>query len=500
MLVRRIRIRRRLLRAVLWLPRGVTRLRLSPRLRAASGFAISLLVHTALLVVLGLLLVWQEMQGAHGITVLPFVEDIGPEPFVEELCIQTIALPTDALGAAARDAAETQLPNAPNIPAPSPHLLAGPGLPEPAAGPQRFTAYDLLAASDVPGGGGFEGRTTSARARLVGQRGGTPASEDAVARGLAWLAAHQRSDGSWRFDHRDSACGGLCRDPGTVGSTTAATGLALLPFLGAGEIGEGCQYQRVVDDGLYYLCSRLLITPLGGDLQEGTMYAQGIAAIALCEAYAMSRDESLRAPAQLAIDFICRAQHEAGGWRYFPGQPGDTTVLGWQLMALKSARLAGLDVPSDVFTRVGQFLDSVQREEGAVYGYQKPDKAPVPTAVGLLGRMYLGWPREDSRLARGVGYLDRLGPSRTDMYFNYYATQVLHHYEGSGWDAWNAALRDRLIATQSRRGHEHGSWHFHDEHGKSGGRLYTTAMCVMILEVYYRHMPLYGRRAVQEDL
>jgi len=495
--VRRIRIPRRLLRAVRRLPRGVTRL--SSCLRAASGFAISLLVHTALLVVLGLLLVWQEMQGSHGVTVLPFVEDIAPEPFVEELCIQAIPLPADVSGTAARAPAETQLPDAPHIPAPSPDLLAGPGLPEPAAGSRRSMSDDLLAATDVPSGG-FEGRTASARARLVGQRGGTPASEDAVARGLAWLAAHQRPDGSWRFDHRDSVCGGLCRDPGIVGSTTAATSLALLPFLGAGEIGEGCQYQRVVADGLYYLCSRLLITPQGGDLQEGTMYAQGIAAIALCEAYAMSRDESLRVPAQLAIDFICRAQHEAGGWRYFPGQPGDTTVLGWQLMALKSARLARLDVSPEVFTRVGKFLDGVQREEGAVYGYQKPDKAAVPTAVGLLGRMYLGWPREDSRLARGAGYLERLGPSRTDMYFNYYATQVLHHYEGSGWDAWNAILRDRLIATQSRRGHEHGSWYFHDEHGKSGGRLYTTAMCVMILEVYYRHMPLYGRRAVQEDL
>jgi hypothetical protein len=295
-------------------------------------------------------------------------------------------------------------------------------------------------------------------------------------------------------------CGGLCRDPGNVGSTTASTGLALLPFLGAGEIGAGSQYEKVVDDGLYYLRSRLLVTSLGGDLQEGTMYAQGIAAIALCEAYAMSRDESLRSAAQLAIDFICHAQHEAGGWRYFPGQPGDTTVLGWQLMALKSAHLAGLTVPVDVLHRVEQFLDSVQREEGAVYGYQKPDKTPVPTAVGLLARMYLGWPREDSRLARGVNYLEKLGPSRTDMYFNYYATQVLHHYEGSGWDAWNTTLRDRLVATQSRRGHEHGSWYFHDEHGKSGGRLYTTAMCVMILEVYYRHMPLYGKRAVARDL
>ncbi len=489
-----------MLRAVLRpLVRG-TRLRVPARLRAASGFLVSLVAHATLLVVLGLLVVWHEMQGSHGVTLLPFVEDLEPVPFVEEISTKVTALPNDVLGAVAGDPAETLLPDAPNIPAPAPHLLAGPGEPELAAGPRKLTSNDPLVVSDAPSGGGFEGRTKTARARLVGQRGGTPGSEDAVARGLAWIAAHQRPDGSWWFDHRDGVCGGLCRDPGSVGSTTAATGLALLPFLGAGEVGEGSQYQKVVDDGLYYLRSRLLVTSLGGDLQEGTMYAQGIAAIALCEAYAMTQDESLRSAAQLAVDFICHAQHEAGGWRYFPGQPGDTTVLGWQLMALKSARLAGLDVPVDVFHRAEQFLDSVQRDGGAVYGYQKPDKVPVPTAVGLLARMYLGWPREDSRLARGVGYLDKLGPSRTDMYFNYYATQVLHHYEGAGWDAWNTTLRDRLVTTQSRRGHEHGSWYFHDEHGKSGGRLYTTAMCVMILEVYYRHMPLYGKRAVERDL
>jgi hypothetical protein len=471
------------------------------RLRAAAGFAVSLIVHATLLVVLGLLVIWHDMGGGtHGVTVLPFVEDFGPEPFVEEITARVTELPADMLGAMAGEPVETQLPDAPNIPAPLPSLLAGPGQREPTAGPQRFTSLDLSASTDAPGGGGFEGRTPTARARMVGQRGGTPASEEAVARGLAWMAAHQRPNGSWWFDHRDGPCGGLCRDPGTVGSTTAATGLALLPFLGAGEIGEGSQYKKVVDDGLYYLRSRILVTPLGGDLQEGTMYAQGIAAIALCEAYAMTRDESLRPAAQLAIDFICRAQHEAGGWRYFPGQPGDTTVLGWQLMALKSARLAGLEVPSETFVRAERFLDSVQSDDGAVYGYQKPDKTPTPTAVGLLSRMYLGWPRADSRLARGVAYLEKLGSSRTDMYFNYYATQVLHHYEGQGWDAWNTALRDRLVATQSRRGHEHGSWYFHDEHGKSGGRLYTTAMCVMILEVYYRYMPLYGRRAVEEDL
>jgi hypothetical protein len=267
--------------------------------------------------------------------------------------------------------------------------------------------------------------------------------------------------------------------------------------LGAGETLPTSRYRSVVDRGLYYLTGRMLATPHGGDLQEGTMYAHGIATIALCEAYAMTEDNALRHPAQEAVNFICHAQHEAGGWRYFPGQPGDATVTGWQWMALKSARLAGLEVPDDVIKRTEGFLDSLQTDGGAAYGYMAPGEDPSPTAIGLLLRMYQGWPQGDARLAQGVKRLEKWGPSRSDMYFNYYATQVLHHYEGDGWDAWNDTLRERLIATQSRRGHENGSWHFHDEHGDKGGRLYTTAMCIMILEVYYRHMPLYGRHAVQ---
>ena len=475
------------------------RLRVPARLRAAP-VSVSLMAHAALLVVLGLLVIWHEMGTARTGYAAAVCRGFRP---------RTVCRRDQHAGdgAARRRAGRRRgrprgnaVAGRPEHPAPLPNLLAGPGQREPTSGPQKFTSFDSSGVDRLAGRRRVRRPHQTARARLVGQRGGTPASEDAVARGLAWIAAHQRPNGSWWFDHRDGPCGGLCRDPGTVGSTTAATGLALLPFLGAGEIGEGSQYKKVVDDGLYYLRSRILVTPLGGDLQEGTMYAQGIAAIALCEAYAMTRDESLRPAAQLAIDFICRAQHEAGGWRYFPGQPGDTTVLGWQLMALKSARLAGLEVP------VGRFPPGravpgqrAERRRGRVRLPEAGQDADADRRGPAVADVP-GLAREDSRLARGVAYLEKLGPSRTDMYFNYYATQVLHHYEGQGWDAWNTALRDRLVATQSRRGHEHGSWYFHDEHGKSGGRLYTTAMCVMILEVYYRYMPLYGKRAVEEDL
>jgi hypothetical protein len=171
---------------------------------------------------------------------------------------------------------------------------------------------------------------------------------------------------------------------------------------------------------------------------------------------------------------------------------------GWQLMALKSATLAGIHVPSPAWHLAGEFLDSVQTDGGAAYGYRTPKRMPTTSAVGLLCRMYLGWEHKREALARGVAYLERSGPSKSDMYYNYYATQVMHHYGGSPWKRWNDKLRDHLVATQAAVGHEAGSWHFADQHGDVGGRLYTTAMAVMTLEVYYRYMPLYGERAVNE--
>jgi hypothetical protein len=357
-----------------------------------------------------------------------------------------------------------------------------------------------LIAGAIPRGGGLDGRAR--RQDIAFGRGGTPQSEAAVERGLNWLVAHQFNNGSWHFDHTQDGgrCNGYCRNPGKNGSSTGATAMALLAFYGAGYTHRSGPHQEPLNRGLYYLIRRILQTEHGADLQEGTMYAQGLSAIALCEAYAMTGDESLRPFAEQAIRFILYAQDKkGGGWRYSPGEPGDTTMHGWQLMALKSAMLAGIRVPSPAWHLAGEFLDSVQADGGAAYGYRTPQRLPTTSAVGLLCRMYMGWEHEREALARGVAYLDRSGPSKTNIYYNYYATQVMSHYGGSPWKRWNAEMREHLIATQAAVGHEAGSWHFADQHGDVGGRLYTTAMAVMTLEVYYRYMPLYGERAVNES-
>ena len=95
------------------------------------------------------------------------------------------------------------------------------------------------------------------------------------------------------------------------------------------------------------------------------MYGHGLASIALCEAYGMTKDTGLAEPAQHAVNFIVYAQDPVGGgWRYTPHQPGDTSVLGWQLMALKSAHMAYLNVPPKTIKGAVNFLNSVQGESG----------------------------------------------------------------------------------------------------------------------------------------
>jgi hypothetical protein len=171
-------------------------------------------------------------------------------------------------------------------------------------------------------------------------------------------------------------------------------------------------------------------------------------------------------------------------------------VTGWFAMALQSARMAGLEVPSETLEKLSLYLDSVQSEYGAKYAY-RPSEGPKPsmTAEGLLCRQYLGWRRNDDRLLAGADYLLEHLPDWEEgpnVYYWYYATQFCHHMEGKIWQTWNLAMRTTLPAAQEKSGRERGSWDPRtDMWGTQGGRLYVTCLSIYILEVYYRHLPIY---------
>ncbi len=353
----------------------------------------------------------------------------------------------------------------------------------------------------IDGTGEFGGRTQEGRQRL-----GTPQSNAAVAMALEWFARHQLPDGGWSFDHTmHPGCRGQCRNPGNLRQArNAATAMALLPFLGAGQTHRDGAHKKTVQGGLYYLINNMKVSNRGGSLHEpgGSMYSHGLAAIALTEAYGMTQDRALLQPAQAAVNYICYAQDPVGGgWRYQPRQAGDTSVVGWQLMALKSAHMSYLQVPPQVIKKASQFLDSVQANSGASYGYTGPGEGPATTSIGLLSRMYLGWNKENPALQRGVERISKMGVSKKgNMYFNYYATQVARHWEGEVWEKWNDQMHDWLVNSQAKEGHEKGSWYFGgDRHGDRGGRHYVTSMATMMLEVYYRHMPIYRKVATDDD-
>jgi hypothetical protein len=164
-------------------------------------------------------------------------------------------------------------------------------------------------------------------------------------------------------------------------------------------------------------------------------------------------------------------------------------------------------VQKQTLLRAYEFLNKIQTDDGAAYGYANRNDRPkdgATTAIGLLCRMYFGWKKDNPALQRGVENLAKRGPStgaQTDMYYNYYATQVLHHWEGEEWEKWNKVMRDFLIETQAKKGNETGSWYFDDpsDHGTQGQRLYVTSLATMTLEVYYRHLPLYQKASTEAE-
>lgn len=373
----------------------------------------------------------------------------------------------------------------------------------------RSVGFVSSGSSPVDLGAALNSRNSQSKGELLKKYGGTPESERAVTIALKWMAQHQNADGSWTFELKH-VCNGLCTHgaerPLHV-NRNAATGLALLTFLGAGNTHFEGEYKSVVQNGIRFLLSNL--APMMNDMPMGSwigngdnLYGHGIATIAICEAYGMTKDSQLQEPAQRALNFIMFAQHpEFGGWRYQPRLDGDTSVVAWQIMALRSGAVAGLNVNIDTIRKASRFLDSVQTADGYFYGYRtshdrRSSEILVTTSCALLCRIYMGMQRTDPRLLHAISQFEKHGPDPTNMYYNYYATQVLKQVGGNAWLDWNQKMREYLIRTQVQYGHMTGSWFFDNTtHGNAtatGGRLYSTAMAAMTLEVYYRYMPVYS--------
>lgn len=343
--------------------------------------------------------------------------------------------------------------------------------------------------------------------------GASQASEEAVARGLRWLAGSQLPDGSW-----NAQATGAGRENRVVGSTvyqgigrnadTGLTGLALLAFLSAGHTHAEGEYSNTVRKGLEYLVSQQLPNgDLSGRKQQSNqaadvfsrMYCHGIAAFALSECYAMTGDPSLFQSVSLAASFTVRCQDPtSGGWRYVPQDKGDLSQFGWQALALRSAHHGGLEIPNVTWTHMNRFLDTVSGGTHGGLGKYRPQEAPTTTMTAEKLACHLLLEKPMSTEAENEARRELLqhlpGNGDDNVYYWYYGTLAMFQFQDDSWKRWNDSLQQRLMALQEPdQSYLSGSWPPDRVWGGYGGRVYSTAMSCLCLEVYYRYLPLYHR-------
>jgi hypothetical protein len=442
--------------------------------KAAPPWVVSLAVHTLILVILGLMFIPGLFDDQAQLEIV-YAEEIGDQ--IEDDIFQSPEdMPDIVEPVLSEDEMMTEDP------------FAAPPVIEDILKPINATS-DIVAPSI---GMALTGREKGMKKALLAAYGGTALTEEAVVRGLEWLKRNQLKDGSWSLK-------GPYKGSGAQENMVAATAMALLAFQGHGSTNKNGPYVQQVARGWNFLLK--LQDDSGGFTRQNvplhhTLYCQAQATIALCELYGMTKDSRFRGPAQKAIDYAVKYQDAEGGWRYTPGSDSDLSVTGWFVMGLQSGLMGGLDVPQKTLDRISGYLDVCTTDGGAQYGYRANTAAKISmTAEGLLSRQYLGWKHNDPRLNRGVQIVlgNKIRWENQNVYYWYYATQVMHHMGGKPWGEWNREMRQSLPEHQIKTGDERGSWsRGNDQWGQHGGRLYTTCLCIYMLEVYYRHLPIYN--------
>ena len=323
---------------------------------------------------------------------------------------------------------------------------------------------------------------------MLAATGGSDRTEEAVRKALEWLRRHQHADGHW--SSRDHG--------GEVDADAAMTGLALLAFLGAGHTHrDDGPYRATIERGIAWLVERQAYDgDLRGQLADGrphpradTMYGQTIATVALCEAYAMTRDASLAPPARRAIDFVLA---KADAAQRGTAATQDTAVIGWLVMTVESARRAGFDPPTRVFDGARRWLDDISAAPSrGRYAYRRGDRpSPAMTAEAMFVQQLLGRTADEPRMRESAAFIADALPawsSDAPTHHWYYATLALFQHQGEPWVRWNDALTEALLANQREDGPHAGSWDPQDRWSRAGGRVYQTAICALSLEVYYRY-------------
>jgi hypothetical protein len=424
-----------------------------------------------------------------------------------------------------RPAFGTPAPSAARPPAavpPSAPAAAPAGPPTAVPPPPESSALRL-------GGGAFPLRVDRERQRSLGH---SLAAEQAIERGLAWLAAHQSEDGGWECEGFARWCDGTVArgekpdGPGKPMYDTGVTGLALCAFLGAGYTSQGAHaHAKVVRRGLSYLINvQDAEGCFGPRSTQHYIYNHACAALAMVEAYGMTGSPLFLRSAQRALDFIERARNPYFVWRYGvkPGD-NDTSVTGWMVSVLHAADLINLDaarrglapplrLDPEAFDGVIAWVDKmtdpdygrvgyVTRGSGPARPQELMDRFPAEksesmTAAGVLCRLYAGHDTiTDWSIERGAALCASLpvtwntSDGSIDLYSWFYISQVLWLLGGKRAGAWDELVRREPLSAQRSDGGAcsfKGSWDPVDPWGPDGGRIYSTALSLLILETRAR--------------
>jgi hypothetical protein len=369
------------------------------------------------------------------------------------------------------------------------------------------TSTDSKAPAKAPEVYKLRGATN--RMELAQRYGATRDTEAAVQAALDWLAANQSADGRWRVADleggREDKTLGHDRQGAGIGADTGITGLAVLAFLGAGETHLKGDHRDNVRRALEFLLnSQREDGNIAGDAKLfAKMYCHAMASFAVSEAYALTGDRRLESAVRAAIEYSVQSQNPTtGGWRYQPWRErptdtGDMSQHGWQVLALKSAELAGVAMPDATRRRAMKFVESCAAGEHRGLASYRPAERPTRTmtAESLVCRRFLNMEQTDRLLAETQQFVlgELPGKSPPNYYYWYYATLALHPQQDQAWRTWNDALRATLCRQQRGDGRFAGSWDPDSVWGGYGGRAFSTSLGALCLEVYYRFLPTFGR-------
>jgi len=479
---------------------------LASLLRRMPWWTISLLVH-----LIALLILWQwpyerAVQAALG------PEEVPPEvikvwfknspPPVQPAKREDVARPDPD-----DEPANLYIPPAPDVRPPAP-AAPDPGVPVPSppSVTEPVTYIDPQPVYVVPGPGPIGPGPVGPPGEPPGGPPKTPwiivkpppidiELRNAIKLGLIWLARAQEPDGSWDASRWD----------GAKRYSVGCTGLSLLAFYGAGYTHRRGDFKTTLARALYWL--KTSQRP-DGSFPWQTFYEQGIATMALAEAYARTEDEAIRAMAQAAIGYICQVQPEHGGFRYsgaVPKAEGDLSVTGWQIMAIKSAALSGLAVPKTAFERSQTFLANTWRDYGKsayTVGSEGPGSLAMASA-GMLCRVFIDRKSYGDQIMQTANLLlasetrdgspvpgGASGQLIADLYYTYYSSLAMYQAGQEHWRQWAAMTTKPLCGSQVLAERDaagrpvKGSWDpARHKWGKNAGRVYTTAMALLALEV-----------------